>query len=284
MRFSQRHGLKPVKKTVQLGSMDRELRNGLWNCLVAYCLEPIKKHHTEGVTGVVLVAVGVGRAFIRKLWQDFFKEPIDTIPDTYPALHEHIRGYYFRGSWDDVYDILEWIAGNHFSGPLCELFMTKCNEVLERELSGYRFVVGLITRLTSSEEISAIEESMEIPDPFRGPRTQIKSALEKLYDRKSPDYPGSIKESISAVEGVATIIAKEQVGGLRNALEEVEKRTKTKLHPSLKTAFIKLYGYTSDSKQGIRHALLDEPDLRFEDAKFMLVACSAFINYLTSKL
>jgi hypothetical protein len=31
---------------------------------------------------------------------------------------------------------------------------------------------------------------------------------------------------------------------------------------------------------GIRHALLEESDLSFEDAKFMLVACAAFVNYL----
>jgi len=46
--------------------------------------------------------------------------------------------------------------------------------------------------------------------------------------------------------------------------------------------YSKLYGYTSDS-DGIRHALLKENKLNFEDAKFMLVSCSAFVNYLTIK-
>jgi len=45
-----------------------------------------------------------------------------------------------------------------------------------------------------------------------------------------------------------------------------------------------LYGYTSDSG-GIRHALSDEDVTpTFEDAKFMLVSCSAFINYLKAKM
>lgn len=64
------------------------------------------------------------------------------------------------------------------------------------------------------------------------------------------------------------------------ALSAVDK--KAKLHPSLKEAFQKLYGYTSDA-QGIRHALMDEPTLDVEDAKFMLVSCSAFVNYLVVK-
>ena len=64
------------------------------------------------------------------------------------------------------------------------------------------------------------------------------------------------------------------------ALKEIE--DKVNLHPSLKKAFDSLYGYTSDA-DGIRHALFDEPNVTFEDAKFMLVSCSAFVNYLIAK-
>ena len=46
---------------------------------------------------------------------------------------------------------------------------------------------------------------------------------------------------------------------------------------------MKLYGYASD-KGGIRHAEgLFESDVTFEEAKFMLVSCSAFINYLIAE-
>ena len=45
-------------------------------------------------------------------------------------------------------------------------------------------------------------------------------------------------------------------------------------------AFNALYGYTSDAN-GIRHAGdIGGPASTFEEAKFMLVSCSAFINYL----
>ena len=48
----------------------------------------------------------------------------------------------------------------------------------------------------------------------------------------------------------------------------------------MKAAFEKLYGYTSDAS-GVRHAgKLGGPDSTFEEAKFMLVSCSAFVNYL----
>ena len=56
------------------------------------------------------------------------------------------------------------------------------------------------------------------------------------------------------------------------------------MHPDMKEAFKKLYHYTSDSG-GIRHALMDQKTQPlFDDAKFMLVSCSAFVNYLVSKV
>lgn len=56
------------------------------------------------------------------------------------------------------------------------------------------------------------------------------------------------------------------------------------MHKALKNAFSNLYGYTSDTG-GIRHALSeDNLEVTMEDAKFMLVSCSAFINYLKTKL
>jgi len=68
---------------------------------------------------------------------------------------------------------------------------------------------------------------------------------------------------------------------LGNALKTIEK--KHGLHKSLKNAISSLYGYTSDSS-GIRHALTDNSEeVQFEDAKFMLVSCSAFVNYLMAK-
>ena len=54
------------------------------------------------------------------------------------------------------------------------------------------------------------------------------------------------------------------------------------LHPALEKSFKQLYGYTSDS-DGIRHALMDIYNCDFEDAKYMIVSSSAFVNYLIVK-
>ena len=104
--------------------------------------------------------------------------------------------------------------------------------------------------------------------------------MELLSDRKNPDYRNSIKESISAVESFCKLLTKNEKATLGEALKVLE--DKYELHPALKSSFSHLYGYTSDA-DGIRHCLIDQPNLSFEDAKFMLVSCSAFINYLVTK-
>lgn len=99
-------------------------------------------------------------------------------------------------------------------------------------------------------------------------------------DRKAPDYRNSIKESISAVEAICKAIADDENATLGKALKVV--KDKVGLHRGLEEGFLRIYGYTNDA-DGIRHALMDEPNVSSEDARFMLVSCSAFANYLTEK-
>lgn len=54
------------------------------------------------------------------------------------------------------------------------------------------------------------------------------------------------------------------------------------IHPALVNAFESIYGYTSD-EDGIRHGSIDFSNAPSEDAKYMLISCSAFINYLIEK-
>lgn len=62
---------------------------------------------------------------------------------------------------------------------------------------------------------------------------------------------------------------------LSEALTALSKRME--IHPALKGGMEKLYGFTSD-EDGIRHPILDEPNVGEEDARFFIVACSALVN------
>jgi hypothetical protein len=81
------------------------------------------------------------------------------------------------------------------------------------------------------------------------------------------------------VEVISRIIEPSE-NTLGKALNKLDKHQK--ISNTLKSGFEKLYAYTND-KNGIRHALMDEPSVDFEDAKFFLISCSAFTNYLIEK-
>lgn len=73
---------------------------------------------------------------------------------------------------------------------------------------------------------------------------------------------------------------------LGDSLNQLEKKGVI-IPKMLKDAFVKLYAYTNQKESGIRHALMDEEGTYLpskDEALFMLVSCSAFINYLRSKI
>ena len=55
------------------------------------------------------------------------------------------------------------------------------------------------------------------------------------------------------------------------------------MHPCLNSGIDKLYSYACD-QGGIRHAEREtESTVTFEEAKFMMVTCSAIVNYLVAE-
>jgi hypothetical protein len=148
-------------------------------------------------------------------------------------------------------------------------------------MSAWRIVGSEISKLTSEEEISAIEEALTPINQQDAVSTHLATALKHLSNRQSPDYRNSIKESISAVEALCRIITDNPKATLGKALDQLA-AAGVNVHPSLKGAFDKLYGYSSDAS-GIRHSLSGEETLDYDDAKFMLVSCSAFVNLLRAR-
>lgn len=269
LTFSQRTGLKPVRDALQVRAIDAALRNRLWNAVSLYFLAKdqgnfeLREQYPDFHERLSI------------LWHDFFREPVDTIPVSYESTIQHLRAYFFKAEWNEVFDFLEALCP--VIGANRAAFMRLCNSILEEELSAYRFVNDQIVQLTSQQEIDAIEQAINVPNPLKPVKAHLERALGLLADRANPDYRNSIKESISAVESLCKLLSGQAKTTLGPAMDALEK--KVPLHPALKEAFKKLYNYTSDA-QGIRHALLDEPTLTFADAKFMLVSCSAFVNYV----
>lgn len=269
--FSERMGLKKARTEIQIESMDEALRNQLWNVLEFHYWRRGKGTYKDEITSEMM-------SFFNKLWHHHFKLPVDSLTFSWSKDYGAVRMHFFNCQWNEVYDFIEFTVNNYPESDIKEKFKKTCNEVLEEELSAYRFVGDVIAPITSESEISEIDEAIE--QPLKAVSIHLKNALGHMSNRESPDHRNSIKESISAVEAICKLITKDENATLGQALKIVE--TKVGLHPALKNAFSSLYGYTS-STEGIRHSLMGEPTVSFDDSKFMLVICSAFINYLVFK-
>lgn len=282
-RFSQRKGLTLVKTKFQKNNIDKDLKTGIWNTLITNYW----KGFNEPLFRAILLEIDPDyyERLIKSIWINYFKYPIDELPSSdfnsrIGSFPHFIKEWIFSCKWYEIYDFIEFVANEKSVSNKSKNFQSEINNILEREISSYRFIDGIITEITSDEEIKAIDEVIQLYDFFITVTEHIKTALKHLADRKKPDYRNSIKESISGVEGLCKLIAKDKNADLHKALKKIEK--KLKFAPALKSGLSKIYGYAS-SEGGIRHALSEETDIDFEDAKFMLVSCSAFIHYLILK-
>lgn len=271
--FSERRGFKPISEAIQVDEVSRDLRHSLWNVLSKSFL---LKYSTLSSSRTLFYNERDVDNFIEYLWIDFFKYLLDDLPTIKDWAVKKLRRCFEEFKWYEIYDFLE-VTINYFES---KILVEEVNAVLSRELSGFRFIGGVFTDITTEHEIEMLEEAVS-DKHFPAVSSHLKRALTLMSNRENPDYRNSIKESISAVESVAKVIAGKPKATLGEALKILE--TSNKIHPALKDSFLKLYGYTSD-EGGIRHAMLIEPNLTSDDARFFLLSCTSFINYLKSKI
>lgn len=266
-QFSERIGVTKKPEQLELNSMSDALRVTLWN-LLATNLD------------------GYWRRTLRIIYFHVVKKPVDDSREEDWECQVQFREEFFSCEWYMAYDIVEYIAKHYATIRRCTdyddetRFIRTLNVLLQREFSAYRIVGGELTPITNAEEISSIEAALGSPSRFGGAKEHIRKALSLLAKKPNPDYENSIKESISAVESICKVLSGSESGGIEKALSELEKNAY--IHPAMKSAFCKLYGYTSD-EEGIRHAILEGQNVGFAEAQFMLVICSAFINFVIEK-
>lgn len=278
MDFSQRMGLLPATKVAQSDSIDVDLMNGLWNVLAINLFSKFEPYSPYDSNAIKKSNFEI---LIQQLYSEFLKIPTDTIPYYWSDCRNYLRKVFFELPWHRIYSLLEFFVGAINDGP-SKILTKEFNRVLERENSAYRFIAGKVTPITSDDEIEEIEKALAGSDNYAAVRTHLRTSLGLLTDRINPDYRNSIKESISAVESLAKKLVGDEKDTLGNALKILE--DKHNLHASMKSAFMKLYGYTSDAG-GIRHALMDVSVAPTKaDARFMLVCCSAFINFVIDSI
>lgn len=285
--FSDRNNIDKLNTIIQTDSFDERTRIHLYNYFV-YIIEDDRHYAIDREN------------FYLDVLDNVYCEVVDDY-DAYSIIEymETCKGYikntFLHDSYDAVLSLVEYLANkidsdiptlarrvnydaNGIGSPVH--IQDEVNELFEKECVGYRFIGKNIVAITDKIEIKEIEESLQ--SNYDGCREHIEKAVGFLADREHKDYKNCIKESISAVETICQIIIGSNTATLNKAIQKLKNKG-IKIHPVLETAFTKLYAYTSD-EGGIRHAEgLFVSEVSFEEAKFMIVSCSAFVNYLIAE-
>jgi len=271
--FSDRMAITEPPTEIQVNSMNEQLRNSLWNLFMFY---------VAGWSG-----------FLRLLFYNYYKEPVDSLPvhprkiDQDDQRRNLFKQKFYDSEWYEVYNIIQHIIENYSlyvvkHRTISVGFHEALSRILERELSGYRVIKDLIVPISNEHEVESIRQATSTSSSLGldGVNQHITESLKLLGKKPDPDYRNSIKESISAVESLCKRLTGVKSGGLDKALKKLSE--KVSIHTSLKQGFLKLYAYSSN-EDGIRHAILESSDIGFSEAKFMLVSCSAFVNFVIEK-
>ncbi|HOC95374.1 MAG TPA: hypothetical protein PKH21_05110 [Candidatus Cloacimonadota bacterium] len=274
MNFSKRHGYE--KETpLQFECMSKELKTEIHNMI-----RNIENEMSwQVVNGSFLL-----RDTYDYLWSHHFCLDSDDFKRHYAySGTKEVKKLYDQLSWNKVFDYIEEycelirdISKKHYK-KLCKLL----NQTLEKHNSAYRILEGKIIPISNDQELDEISQASHTP--HQDINSHMQKAIEIFSDRENKDYPNVVKEAITAVEAAVNTINQSPGKTLGDALKTLSDHLT--IHPALIEAFSKIYGYTSDKRSGIRHAIFEGSDCipDFADAKFMLVSCSAFINYLLLK-
>lgn len=220
--------------------------------------------------------------FLNKRQNDFWSYGREHIVATTYMLDDNI-------DWFKKLDLLEAaikylyikVDSKKLNIAIVNDFVSAINFFFSKLHYSYKVVNKEIIQITSETEVKAIEDALvHAKDNVK---EHLASALELYAKKPNGDYRNSIKESISAVEAYC----REKTG--ENTLGKALKKMEDAgiVFPKiLKDSFEKLYAYTNQPDTGIRHALMDEEGKYIpgqEEALFMLVSCSSFLNYLKKK-
>lgn len=269
--FSEKYKYKP-DRAIQCEEISDVLRRRIWNL---FYQQEIKIGTTQQLEQIVSGVQTVEEKIADRL--GYLVSTASKRGGISQLLENHVL---HNCPWYEVYDFVE-IYLLSIDSEERKIRIEQYNEIFEQEKAGYRIVAGEVAPITNESEIQCIESAATTT--YQSVNQHIQKALMLYADTKSPDYENSIKESISAVEAMCCIIT--GMTGAQATLGAAIKQLKNNgvyIHNAMEKAFLALYGYTSD-ENGIRHGGIDFNNAPAEDAKYMLISCSAFVNYLIEK-
>jgi len=115
LTFSRRMGILPPRKAIQIDSMDKDLRTGLWNALNVFW-EQYSPSSWGGFASEQF------ERFMDDLWLNHLKQPIDNRSTFYNDKY-FIRKHFFECDWYRAYDFIEFAAQRYSDESLRATFI-----------------------------------------------------------------------------------------------------------------------------------------------------------------
>ena len=281
--FSNRNEIIHFRDVIQTTEFDDISRVSLCNCMYDFMYYTFEIRYNPSCCLHPEQTSSFETDFCKNMIRNVFHEYDEHgYSDAYSwnSIYFSIKDVIASAPYNEVLDIIEYICNLLEPCSGTATVYQKFNNLFEQECIGYRFVSKQIVPITDESEAQEIGQACQTP--FDGARAQLQKALGFLSDREHPDYKNCIKESISAVESVCKVISGNEKAALKDALNSLIANG-INIHGSLKSAILALYGYASD-EGGIRHSEREtESTVTFEEAKFMMVTCSAVVNYLVAE-
>ena len=269
LTFSQAYGYEELPQALKLEEISDGARTMLWSVLFDFVKQESYGHRVSGNWRTILV-------FLHIMYHE---RPVDEFDD---SMRKFIDGYkqeFMSGRFNKIFDLLLAIMRH----PECSQdFIRIVADVFKEFRLAYVVDVGppptIYPAATKEEGAAILQATAELGAArLTGAVNHLRKAADCI---NQGDPPGAVRESIHAVESTARSFDP-NAKTLGQALQSLEEAVG--LHPALKRAFSKLYGYTSD-EDGVRHAeVFGNANVGQDEAVFMLGACASFSSYLARK-
>ena len=275
LTFSQAYGYEELPQPLKLEEIPDGARTMLWSVLFKF------------VKSESIYDDDDGRTYVGGIWGDILAflhlEHYGYALDELDYSMDDFMGYKSRfmdDQFNELFDLLLAIMRR----PECpQAFIWAVADVFKESRLAYVVDIDppptIYPSATREEGEAVLRATAELSKAgLAGAVNHLRKAADCI---RQGDPPGAVRESIHAVESTARSLDP-KANDLKPALRSLE--AAGGLHPALKQAFSKLYGFASD-EQGIRHALIDSPQANVgqDEAVFMLGACASFSSYLARK-
>ena len=282
--FSVREGFASHTFRMQSGRLMREIWAGIYSFLgvvgAMQVLRSVFLVHPSEVDGFLRdfnfkIQHFDGLPIQRQFYDEYLVNALRSVENAWMTAHKN-------GEWFRFYDMCEFLVAESSNGEEIAAAIRRTLDKMGN--AGCQLVDGKFVPDLSCEE--AEEVQMACAGTFTGAQGHMENAVAAFAARERPNYAHTVKEAVSAVESIVKeLTGKEE---MRSGLRQLAKDgiLPKDRNPKGKAPFLveALDGYWAYANKTSRHGLKSgesPPDA--DTARFLLVTCAAFVNYMTAR-